>query len=567
MQTHELVQGSPQWIAHRNDYRNASDAPAMLNCSPYKTRNELIAERATGIVPEVDSYKQAIFDAGHLYEAQFRPHAEGIIGADLYPVVGTEGIYGASFDGLTLDELTGYEHKTLNDELRAVMVEGCTGADLPKVYRVQMEQQCMVAGCTRILFCASKWVGDHLEESRTCWYTPDEALRAEIIAGWAQFDADVLAYVPAEVVAKPMSESTDTLPAIAVQIEGRVVASNIPAFRERLASYIAGVNTNLVTDQDFANAEAAVKHCNETEARISATKEQVLGQVSTIDEVVRALDDAKAQLAKLRLHLDKEIKAKKQLLKDGIIGKAQAALKEHVAALEKEITPLTLVYQSRDFAGAAKGLKTIKSIQNAVDTELAAGKIVVDALAAAIRARHSWFKEVAAQYLALFPDLQFIIQKADDDFKLVVNTRIDKQKADDDAKLEADRKRQAELAAQVPTTAAEAVAQAKELAQAELLAPAVLGVDMATPGADQTVEVSLAGGLVTFKSDAEPGAVPTLKLGVICERLKFTVNAEFLAQLGFTATTEKGARLYHESEFPSICAALQRHIAAVASQF
>lgn len=47
----ELTQGTPQWHTHRAQYLNASDAPAMMGCSPYKSRAELIRERATGITP------------------------------------------------------------------------------------------------------------------------------------------------------------------------------------------------------------------------------------------------------------------------------------------------------------------------------------------------------------------------------------------------------------------------------------------------------------------------------------------------------------------------------------
>ena len=54
--------------------------------------------------------------------------------------------------------------------------------------------------------------------------------------------------------------------------------------------------------------------------------------------------------------------------------------------------------------------------------------------------------------------------------------------------------------------------------------------------------------------------MPTLKLGEINTRLGFTVTAEFLASLGFTATVERNARLFHESDWPAIKTALIAHI-------
>jgi len=566
---HDLIQGSPEWLAYRTNHFNASDAPAMLGCSAYKSRNALIAEIATGLVAEVDAGTQKRFDDGHHYEAMARPIADGIVGDDLYPVVGSDGKYSASFDGLTLDESTAFEHKTLNDELRALLVCGCSGSDLPKMYRVQMEQQCMVSGAGRVLFMASKWQGEELIEQYHCWYEPDAALRSEIVAGWAQLESDIAAYVPPVVVEKAVADAFESLPAIAVQIKGEVVASNIPAFKERLTAYIASINTTLTTDQDFVNADAAVKNCATTEKRIAATKEQVLGQVASIDAVIRTLDDADAQLSKIRIHLEKEIKAKKELLKAGILAKAQQALKDHVAALEKEIAPITLFYQSRDFAGAMKGLRTIATLQNAADTELAAGKITVDALAASIRARQAWHKTEAAGYEALFPDLQTIIHKTDEDFKLTVNARIDKQKTDNAAKLETERKRiQAEEEAKAAIAQASLIVPAEELALAQALPDGAELSPAAQVLNEQQGAVRFATSHRVLAKPANPEVPPSLRLGHIGERLGFTVTADFMASLGFShAATDKAAKLYHEADFGNICAALLRHITAVQHKF
>jgi exodeoxyribonuclease (lambda-induced) len=58
-------------------------------------------------------------------------------------------------------------------------------------------------------------------------------------------------------------------------------------------------------------------------------------------------------------------------------------------------------------------------------------------------------------------------------------------------------------------------------------------------------------------------AAPSMRLGQISERLGFDVRADFLARLGFApAATDKSAKLYHDADFPAICAALIRHITA-----
>jgi hypothetical protein len=72
---------------------------------------------------------------------------------------------------------------------------------------------------------------------------------------------------------------------------------------------------------------------------------------------------------------------------------------------------------------------------------------------------------------------------------------------------------------------------------------------------------------VDEECEPEPTAPPTLRLGMISERLGFTITADFLRSLGFEhSATDKAAKLYHEREFASICAALCRHISAVSSE-
>ena len=62
MKIHSLVQGTPEWHAHREAFFNASDAPAMLDCSPHKSRTQLLNEVVSGIKSEINLFTQKIFD-------------------------------------------------------------------------------------------------------------------------------------------------------------------------------------------------------------------------------------------------------------------------------------------------------------------------------------------------------------------------------------------------------------------------------------------------------------------------------------------------------------------------
>ena len=478
MEQHELTQGTPEWLAYRANHRNASDAPAMMGVSPYKTRNQLLHEVHTGLAAEIDAHTQMRFDDGHRFEALARQRAEELVGESLYPVVGSLGALSASFDGLTICDDTAWEHKTLNDSLRAaIRQEGGNANDfLAPAYRIQMEQQLLVSGADRALFLATRWEGETMVEERHCWYKPDLQLRAEIVAGWEQFEIDLANYVPAATPEKPEAEAIIALPALVANIRGEVTLTNLPTFKEQAERFIAGIKTDLQDDQDFANAELTIKYCDTAEKDIERAKAAAIAQTASIDDLMRTVDLIKDQLRTKRLMLTKLVDRRKLEIKETILAEAKSAYTGHVATLEAEIKPLRLVQAMPDFAGAMKNKRTLASLHDAVDTLLASAKIATNTLAADYRAKQAWCREHAANYGFLFMDMASIISKPMDDFQLVINSRIAEHKRAEEVKAEAERARireeervkaQAAAAEEIRQAQVESDRKAAEAAQAE----------------------------------------------------------------------------------------------------
>ncbi len=470
MKTLTLIQGSDAWHSHRATAYNASDAPAMLGISKYKTRSQLLKERATGIIPEVDDATQSRFNDGHRFEALARPLAEQIIGETLSPVTGTNGIYSASFDGITFDESTIFEHKILNADIRLAMgTNGNTGG-LAEMYRVQMEHQLFVSGADKCLFMASRWDGETCMEEVHGWYLPDLVLRERIIAGWAQFEKDLAAYVPQEVKEVAKAEAIKALPSVFVQATGMVTASNLTEFKEAASTFIANINTELVTDQDFADAESTVKFCKEAELNLETTKASVLAQMSTVDEVTRTLDHIAAQLRDKRLMLDKLVKSEKESRKLAIVMSGGTRYADHLTELNIPVAYMPLMPRV-DFGAAVKGLKSLSSMQDNVAALLANTKIEADSIARDINAKLAWCKESSAGFGFLFSDLSALIaNNGMESFQAIVTARIDKHKADEAVKEEATRLRiqqeeeaKAQAKAKAEQDAIIAKAQAEEI--------------------------------------------------------------------------------------------------------
>lgn len=577
MELHTLTQGSAEWHAHRAAHDNASDAPAMMGCSPYTTRSELLRQRATGISKDVDAATQRHFDDGHRFEALARPLAEEIIGEELYPVVGSLGTLSASFDGLTLMQDVAFEHKTLNDELRACIVDEACGALLPLHYRVQMEQQLLIAGADKCLFMATKWNGTELAEQRWTWYFSDEVLRAQIMAGWEQFAADLVAYAPPEVAAEVVAAPVESLPVVSVRMEGSIaVVSNLTLFGEKLRAFVEKIDRNPSTDQAFADAEAAIKTLQTAQDALEQAEAAALAQTSSIEEMRRTVADYANLARTTRLALKKIVDARKEQIKVEIVTEGRDALAAHIAALNQRLGKPYMPAVPADFAGAIKGKKTVSSLRDAMGNELARAKIEASAIADRIQINLGTLRELAADHAFLFADTSSIVLKAADDLTMLVKGRIAEHQAAEAKRLEAERERiRAEEAARLEREAKAkeqsriAAEQQAEQERQRVEAQQKREADAAAQPAQAPVAPQapvVAARQIHPAAQALRNEQPTLTLGAMKDRLGFALTADFLTELGFEATPVKASRLYRESEFGDICAALVRHIESVRAE-
>ena len=608
MEILNLQQGSTEWHQHRATAYNASDVPSMLACSPYKSRSDFVRERATGITAEVTPAQQRIFDDGHRFEALARPLAEAIIGEGLSPCVGKRGKYSASFDGLTFMGDVAFEHKTLGNSLRDVMTLDCTGADLPLHYRAQMEQQAMVSGCERILFMASTWdAEDNLIEERHCWYEPDAELRAQIIAGWEQFEKDVAAYVPQEAATPVVATPTESLPAVVVQVQGALtVAGNLPAFGDALRAFIARIPQRPGTDQEFADADAACKALKKAEDALAQAEDSALAQIGDVELMRRTVADLKTLARNTRLATEKLVKAEKDARRAGKVMAARTAYQEHVMRLQQDCSGVVLDVQTPDFAAAIKGLSSLVSIDDKLTAVLIDGKAKANTVAGRVVNN---LKAIASvpQYAFLFPDRQELAHKDAEVLELLMHKRVTDHQAAEQQRQEAERERirseeaaradrearakleaeqQAVLIVEPKSTMAEECARPAENAANVPLIRGEVGVvnaglrivsyccekgeqqGLVGKGCDDCAEVS-AGYQAAMFAPKVRNSAPTLRIGTIKERLQhMSVTAEDLRALGFEpAGRERAAPLYHDDDFPAICEAIAAQALAAKAQF
>ena len=283
----------------------------------------------------------------------------------------------------------------------------------------------------------------------------------------------------------------------------------------------AGINRNLVSDQDFADAEQAVKWCSDVEGRLQAAKEHALSQTASIDALFKTIDDIGAEARRVRLELDKLVKARKEAIRAEIVGAGQKALQEHVSSLNARIGRPLMPAVYADFAAAIKGKRSIDSIRSAVDDTLAQAKINANATADSITVNLRTL-DAHKEHAGLFPDVAQLVLKQTDDLAAVIAQRIAEHEAREQARQ------------QVESTKAE---------------PVITPAQESQPTKTQTQLAN---------------AVSTMTVGQINTRLGFIVTADFLKTLGFEATQQAHRKLYYAEQFPAICRAIARHLTTIA---
>jgi predicted phage-related endonuclease len=576
--THDLIQGSPEWDLFRLEHDGASEAAAALGLSKKVRRNDLLHAKHTGLPREFSDWlRENVLDHGHEVEALGRPHVEKRIGEALYPVTCSRGRMSASCDGLTMDDRKAFEHKQWNDQLAALVRVGI----VPDEHMPQCQQVLLVTGAEELYFVVSDGTPEKMVWTKVL---PDRAWWERLADGWVQFNADKAAYVMPETAPAVVATPVQALPAVLVQVSGSIsIIENFRVFEAAMRDFLEHrLIRQPKTDQDFADLDLQIKAMKGAEAALDSAEAQMLAQITEVDTAVKT----KAMLRKLvtdnRLMAEELLASEKERRRAEIVLKARSAYEAHIEALKADTGGPWIVLLPPDFAGKVKGLRTIASIQNAVDTELANAKIIADESARKIRAAIACIDQEGKGYEFLLRDRLGLISKPLDDIRTIIRARITEHKAVEErkaeelrAKIQREEQEKAEKAAREKIEAEqreqEAAAQRQretEAAAARQSAPAASTAQpTATAPIAQPAVSSQAANVVSIQRPAVESTA-TIRLGQINELLApIQLTVDGLATLGFKPCgKERSAVLYRETEVPRICYALVDRLHAVVQQ-
>ena len=227
----KLVQGSPDWHAHRAQFRNASESAAVMGLNPWMTPYVLCLVRTGRMTVPVTAPMQH----GTQMEPAARAAYEEQTGSVMQPLVLTDGDYSASLDGITLEGDLIVEIKCPYKGRASTLWQAASVGEVPEHYAIQVQHQLMVAGAAS----AHLWVFDGatgllVEIQR------DEACMEAIRAAWDGFQQYLDGGVPPPLTDRDTVERSDpawTLAAglyVEAKRKAEDAAESLDRARERL---------------------------------------------------------------------------------------------------------------------------------------------------------------------------------------------------------------------------------------------------------------------------------------------------------------------------------------------
>lgn len=429
-------QGSPEWLALRQTGYGSSELSAAMGINPYVTRDELLARKASGVQKEYsDWFQEHILDNGHAVEALARPFAEEEIGEEIYPAVyRVDGVIDgapliASSDGVTMSGKIAWECKQWN----AADADLISAGFLPEKHEPQCQQIMLGTGAESLLFTMTDGTR---ENTLHLWVVAGASWPQKIASTWRQFHADRLAWKPpAATEAKSVGKVMDSLPALRILVKGEVEESNIDRWAEIARTVLGSINRTLNTDQDFADAEQAIRWCSDQETALEAAKQHALSQTETIDKLFKTVDAIKEETRQIRLEQTKLVERRKTERKTELVGETAAEWKTFVDEKNAALAPFMLPPIATDFAAQIKNKRSFESMSNALGTELARAKIDATTTADRMAANLKLIDEVANSRF-LFNDAAALILNASDHLALIIRSRITDHEAEQKRKAE-----------------------------------------------------------------------------------------------------------------------------------
>ena len=213
---------------------------------------------------------------------------------------------------------------------------------------------------------------------------------------------------------------------IIIELSGEIESSNFSEWKEMFFVEIKSFKQALETDNDFAQAGENVKWCQNIEKALKSAKDSAIRQVSDIEQLFDEIDKVISQSRDTRLKLQKQIKLKKEEIKDEVALEGVVKMTELLALQSDDFNLLdnSMFTNKEIFLSAIKGSRGITGAKEKVDTHCLELSNQISERALEVQNKATIIDAIAFGYSALFQDRGYLLGLQVDDLNKEIDSRI-----------------------------------------------------------------------------------------------------------------------------------------------
>lgn len=210
-----------------------------------------------------------------------------------------------------------------------------------------------------------------------------------------------------------------------IQISGRIQNSNFPVWKNSLLSEIGSINLNLLTDNDFAVAAEDAKLLRRAENAIQEAKIRAIEQTEEIQRLFNALDEISGQARQARLTLERQIRTRKQEIKDDLINTSIADVANYINSKGETYSQLdnSQYLQRHQYESAAKSKSSIAGIKNSLASLVRELKCAIDDACNQVLRNVKLLETIPFNDRLLFQDVKYLVSLPEGELRLTIENR------------------------------------------------------------------------------------------------------------------------------------------------
>lgn len=213
---------------------------------------------------------------------------------------------------------------------------------------------------------------------------------------------------------------------LVIKLTGEIQSSNFDEWKTDLIKQIQSTRTELTTDDEFAAAVDHVKQFKKAEKALKAAKQSALEQAADIQALFAAIDEVAAEARAARLTLERQIKTRKQELKDAAISAGTDTIKTVLADQSDDFQ----LVDSREFLdiallkAAVKGRTSLKSMEKAIKEVTDGIAVEIEKRAVEVSDNAALLDDIKTGHAAMFQDRSALLAMPTDTLKSTIDERI-----------------------------------------------------------------------------------------------------------------------------------------------